>query len=89
MNARPESISSLEGERLYENLRPKLDEIDLDRDLNEDDTYSLMVALGISASNGDEQRIPDEWIKLGVLCERSVISNEQWRSMAPLFIRRG
>ena len=89
MSARPDHGDSLTGERLYESLQPELEAIDLGRDLNEDETYNLMVALGISACSGDEQRIPDEWIKLGVLCERGVISSEQWRSMALLFIRHG
>lgn len=89
MSARPESVASLEGERLYEVLRAELDAIDLDRDLDEDEAYGLMLALGISASSGDKQRISDEWIKLGLLCERGVITDEQWLSMAPVFDARG
>ena len=87
MNARPRSVDALEGAPLYESLRAELDAIDLDRDLNEDETYSLTLALGVSASPDDEQRISDEWIKLGVLCNRGVISSDQWRSMAPVLLR--
>ena len=88
MQARPESTDSLTGERLYESLRSELEAIDLDRDLDEDGTRSLMIALGVSASSGDEQRIGDEWIKLGVMCNRGLITSEQWLSMAPLFDAR-
>ena len=77
------------AEALYESLRGELDAIDLEVDLNEQDTYHLMVGLGISASSGDEQRIEDEWIKLGVLCERGVISTDQWRAMRPFVAASG
>ena len=69
--------------RPLEALQPQIDAIDLDVDLNERDTYHLMVALGVSACFGDQQRIGDRWIKLGVLCEREVITTEQWLELAP------
>ena len=83
-NTRPESVDTLEGERLHDSLRSGLETIDLDRDVNEDETYGLVVALGVSASSGDERLFGDEWIKLGVLCNRGAITSEQWLSTAPL-----
>lgn len=69
-------------EALYASLRPLLDAIDLDRDLNEQETPSSMAAMSISASSDDEQLYSDEWIKLSVLVERGIITTDQWRSMA-------
>ena len=34
-------------------LQPELDTVDLDIDLNERDTYALMLAMGVSASSGE------------------------------------
>ena len=79
--AQLQSPVSLDAEALYESLRGELDEIDLARDLNERDTPDLMVALGVSACSGDEQTIADDWVKLGILVERGVITGDEWRSM--------